>query len=251
MTHVVMTRFNVRVAAGAPAPGEAWLRDRIHWFERFTLPSMLAQTVPPDAWILFCDADSPDWLIERLPDCATIWRVSGVFTPSVAAEAVSAFGRPLITTRLDNDDAIATDYLEAVRREAPAEGFINFLHGLQLSGDRLYRRSDPSNAFLSRCEQHHAESVFADPHRSIIERHHVRQVKTVPMWLQVIHGRNWANEAIGIRTSCTNLRRFAVDANVTDRGIGGDRVRSTVRLASRVVRRPHRLVWAFRVLRGR
>ncbi len=251
MKHILMTRFNVVVAEGAQAPDEMWLRDRLRWFEAFTVPSVMAQTVQPDSWIIFCDAESPDWLVDRMPHSATVWRVQGIFTPTVAAEAVSDVEGPIITTRLDNDDAIATDYLEAVQRESPVEGFVNFPHGLQLAGERLYRRSDPSNAFISRAERQPVGTVFAVPHRSIIELYSVRQVKTAPMWLQVIHGRNWANAAIGIRTSGKQLRRFAVDARVTDRGVRIDRVSSTARLAGRVIRRPHRIVWALRLLRRR
>lgn len=180
-----------------------------------------------------------------------VQRVQGMFTPAIAAEAVSGVAGPLITTRLDNDDAIAADYFAAVQREAPIEGYVNFMHGLQLKEDRLYRRSDPSNAFISRAEQHPAGTVFAHPHRLIIERYGVHQVKSPPMWLQVVHDRNWANAAVGIRTSGMELKRFAVEAQVTDRGIRVDKLCSTARLAGRVIRRPHRLLWAARVIRGK
>ena len=246
-----MTRFNVVVAEGASAPDEGWLRDRLRWFESFTAPSIRSQTVQPDSWIIFCDAESPDWLIDRMPRFATVRRVQGIFTPAIAAEAVSGFVGPLITTRLDNDDAIAADYLAAVQRESPIEGYVNFMHGLQLKEDKLYRRSDPSNAFISRAEQHPAGTVFAHPHRLIIERYGVHQVKGPPMWLQVVHDRNWANAAVGIRTPGMELKRFAVDAQVTDRGIRVDTLCSTARLAGRVIRRPHRLLWAARVIRGK
>lgn len=248
--HIVMTRFNVHVPERAGAPDEAWLRDRLRWFELFTVPSIMAQTVKPDCWMIFCDAASPEWLLNRMPPFATVRPVRGIFTAAVAAESVSSFIGPLITTRVDNDDAIAIDYLEAVQREAPVEGYVNFMHGLQLSGERLYRRSDPSNAFISRAEAQAYGTVFAQPHRSIIEGHSVRQVKGAPMWLQVVHDRNWANAAIGIRTSGEHLRRFAVDAHVSDRGIRVDRILSAMRVAGRVICRPHRLVWALRVIRG-
>ena len=69
----------------------------------------------------------------------------------------------LVTTRLDCDDAIARDYLGRIRAEAADldSGFINFKHGLQLAGIRLYRRSDPSNAFISRVEQPPFETALA------------------------------------------------------------------------------------------
>lgn len=246
-----MTRFNVRVEEGAfEPPPESWLRKRIEHFERFTAASMAAQTVQPDAWLLFCDASSPDWLVARLEQVARVQLVEGAFGPDVAAGAVAGEDLPLITTRLDNDDAVARDYVEAIQREAPADGFVNFVHGVQLVDRRLYQRSDPSNAFISRAERSSAETVFALPHRSIVERHPVRQVKSEPMWLQLIHGGNVANAARGIRTSAATLERFAVQAEATDEGMRLDRVVSAARLGARVARRPHRIAWALRVLGG-
>lgn len=252
MPHLLMTRFNVRVEEGGfKPPPESWLRERIEHFERVTAPSVAAQTAPPDAWLVFCDASSPDWLVTRLERVASVQLVEGVFGPDVAAAAVASEAGPLITTRLDNDDALARDYIEAIKREAPADGFVNFLHGVQLVDRKLYRRSDPSNAFISRSERSSAETVFAVPHRLILERHPVRQVKSAPMWLQLIHGGNVANAARGIRTSAATLERFAVHAEATDDGMRMDRIGSAVRLGARVARRPHRIAWALRVLGGR
>ena len=69
--------------------------------------------------------------------------------------------------------------LGRIRAEAADldSGFINFKHGLQLAGTRLYRRSDPSNAFISRVEQPPFESPPALPHAFAIERYPVRQVE--------------------------------------------------------------------------
>ena len=252
MTHVVMTRFNVRVEEGAfEPPPETWLRKRIAHFERFTAASMAAQTVQPDGWVIFCDAGSPDWLVTRLERVARLQLVDGIFGADVAAGAVATDDLPLITTRLDNDDAFARDYIEAIQRQAPVEGYVNFIHGVQLFDRRLYRRSDPSNAFISRVEQRSSETVFATPHRLILGRHPLRQVKAPPMWLQLIHDANVANAARGIRTSAATLERFEVQAEATDDGLHLDRIGSAIRLGARVVRRPHRLAWAVRVLRAR
>ena len=47
MRHVILTRFNVRLTADAQLPCETWLRHRIELFERFTAPSIAAQSVQP------------------------------------------------------------------------------------------------------------------------------------------------------------------------------------------------------------
>ena len=249
--HFVLTRFNVRLGDASTPPDDEWLRVRLALFERFTVPSIESQDVPPDRWIVFVDVDSPDWLVSRLETAADIERVTGVFTPAIASEAVGSYDSKLITTRLDCDDAIARDYVGRVQAEATnlESGFINFKHGLQLAGDRLYRRSDPSNAFISRVEQPPFETVFALGHSLVIERYPVRQVSAPPCWLQVIHDANLASTVHGIRTTSAHLSRFAVADTVTDDGLALDRVRTTATLAGRVARRPHRIVWAWRLIR--
>jgi Putative rhamnosyl transferase len=248
--HVVLTRFNVRLDDQSAAPNAAWVRDRIPHFERFTEASVDAQSVHPDRWIIFVDVESPDWLITRLERTADVERVAGAFTPDVVGSAVGLVDSKLVTTRLDCDDAIAVDYLQRVRAEAETldSGYVNFLHGLQLADGRLYRRSDPSNPFISRVELPPFETVFAEQHQAIVERNPVRQVDAPPCWLQVIHGKNAASTVSGIRTKSSHLARFPVDAEVTDRGVLLDRPRTALRLAARVIRSRDRMVWLFRVV---
>jgi Putative rhamnosyl transferase len=250
LLHAVLTRFNVRLDEGARVPDEEWLRDRIRLFENFTVASVESQRVPPDLWVVFVDVSSPDWLVSRIEGVARVEAVSGAFAPPVARQAIEILDKKLVTTRLDCDDAIAFDYLQRVRAEAETldSGYVNFLHGLQLADGRLYRRSDPSNPFISRVELPPFETVFAEQHQAIVERNPVRQVDAPPCWLQVIHGKNAASTVSGIRTKSSHLKRFRVDADVTDHGVLFDRPRTALRLAARVVRSRDRMVWLFRVV---
>ena len=121
--HVVLTRFNLPNGGveGLIRAREGWLRDRVALFERYTVPSMLAQTRRPH-WIVYVDPESPAWLLER----TSTWRESGVLTPvfrpSVSREELEADlravvgtpGEVLLTTNLDNDDGLAVDFCERV-----------------------------------------------------------------------------------------------------------------------------------------
>jgi hypothetical protein len=253
-THVLLTRFNVRLDESARVPDDAWMRDRLARFEALTVPSVQSQTARPDAWLVFCDAESPRWLATRLGaiDGVSPVPVSGPFGPDVACHAVDTLecGGTMITTRLDSDDVIGVDYLAAIREAAAeGEGFVNFTHGLQLAERRLYRRSDPSNAFISLVERPPLRTVFIGKHHRLAAQGPVRQVRSPPQWLQIIHGGNIANVARGIRTTSRHTARFAVPLEVDDAGVAVDRVRTAAKLAARVMRRPHRLRWAIQVVR--
>ena len=192
-------------------------------------------------------AAEPVWIDEPFWD----------FVRPEIARRVTTEGK-LVTTRLDTDDAVARGFLGAVQEAARGIEFgaLNFLHGAQLHGTRVYRRSDPSNPFISFVEQGSEDSltVFVDEHH-LLDRHGpLTQVRTSPLSLQAIHDDNAANSVSGIRHPRL-LGCFATSSSPYPAGDGFevalDRVRTTLRLAARVATAPHRLRWAWRVLVSR
>ncbi|WP_040569141.1 glycosyltransferase [Microbacterium yannicii] len=214
VAHVVLTRFNV------PTPGfesvvrakEGWLRSRVALFERYCLPSMRRQVGARAEWIIYFDPQSPDWLRQWIDDVN-----DGVFTPvfrsSVSYEermadirrvAGRAPGRMLITTNLDNDDALASDFLDRVQR-AVVPGVrtaIYLADGLIAEAKRLYHRVDRDNAFCSVAEPWDAPgdppvTCWLRPHNRLGETMAVRSLRGEPGWLQVVHGENVSNRVRG------------------------------------------------------
>jgi hypothetical protein len=263
LSHVLLTRFNTRIDDNTPPP-EAWLRSRLELFDQYGLPSVTQQDVRPDLWLIFCDASSPAWFREvfpnRLPFWAEpVWLDRPFSTDSAAAAVAARIGTPwVITTRMDNDDCIARNYLGAVRNAfASSREFINFTAGLQYQGGRLYQRIDPSNAFVSLAEPTVGlTTVFIDRHDRVANHGPVRQVKAPSMWIQIVHGENLANSVHGIRVNPGGIAlRFAADLQLIDASrltLILDRAWTTLRLALRVISKPHRLKWLIQsVMPGR
>ena len=227
VTHLVLTRFNVRWIVG-PHDTE-WLAHRFDLFDRYCLPSMQGQTNQGFRWLVFFDEDTPEPFRSRI-DAYTDWPA---FTPvfigppssQVYDDAITAHldgaGR-LVTTRLDNDDALARDVVDRIQcavRPGPRE-FLNLPVGYVWHRGRLYRHSHPSNAFLSLSEPAEGfRSVWADPHEEASHVAPVRQLAGGPAWLQVIHEHNVSNRVRGRRDPADRVRvMFALDlgAEVTD-----------------------------------
>jgi len=270
--HVLLTRFNVRMRGTADQLPDSWLVSRLSLFEQFTLPAIRSQTKQPDSWLIFCDDRSPGWFRTQLggllpePHYEALW-VSEVFGGDVCSRAVEERirgGKYLITTRVDNDDIVARDFIQEVQAQFDEQErqFVNFTHGAQTTKGRMYLRSDPSNAFVSLIERrgsHPPLTVFIDGHDRLREHGHVAQVLTHPMWIQVIHGGNLANVVHGIRTDPRKvLKYFDVQPLMEEPRrleLETDRAISALRLALRISMRPHRLRWAARVfasdIRGR
>jgi hypothetical protein len=214
--HVILTRFNVRfvedprVASIGLDP--AWLTDRFALFERYCLPSVVAQSVQDFSWILFFDSATPRDFVARINALVRPHdNIHVFFSPelpiSTVQEAVRSVvpGRPewLLTTRLDNDDAIHVDFvsrLQAGQTFQRAE-VLNFPCGVILSEGRAYRWRDQSNAFISLLEPFDGFTTVLSIHRHVYahESYPVRQVADAPMWLQLVHGNNVSNRIRGFR----------------------------------------------------
>jgi hypothetical protein len=265
--HLIMTRFNVRPCAAAAAPDDLWLRHRLELFCRFTLPSLRAQTVKAFRWLVLVDSASPAWFLTELAESLGDERFevvpTTVFSPGAIVERhfslLRASGGYLITTRVDNDDAVARDFVASIQLSFSAQPweFVNLINGAQFCGGRVYAKSDPANPFISLVEHVRPHStpctVFVCQHEQIRSHGPVRQVKTHPMWLQVIHERNVANRVRGIRVEPqTILRHFNVDAQGGDHGQGNllwGQMLDVGGLVLTILRRPASAAKAWRIAR--
>jgi GT2 family glycosyltransferase len=209
--HVLLTRFNTRLTDGGAGPDDAWLADRLRLFETYCVPSVRRQTSRNFTWLVFFDAATPARWRSRFEALAGSAGFRPVFLDrpfdgGQASRAITRLGLDdapfLITSRLDNDDALAPHFVAAVQRAVrPRElEFLNFPLGYQLAGGRVYLRPYLAGSFASLVERR-ADGPWRTVHfvqHHLIGRHPVRQLRSRPAWLQVVHGTNLANEVRGI-----------------------------------------------------
>ncbi|SDB82504.1 Putative rhamnosyl transferase [Raineyella antarctica] len=220
--HVLLTRFNV------PTPGpesliraqDGWLLQRVALFERFCQPSVAYQDNRNFHWIVYFDPESPSWLLSWLHD----WGRDGLFHPilrtKISAEDLRTDLREIIsgptraallTTNLDNDDALAVDFVDHLQRAAAtiqsswtqddneARRIAMYVpNGLIRQGDLVYRRHDPRNAFCSVLEEWtDPVTCWTDWHNRLHLTMDEGFVGSPAGWLQVIHGTNVSNRVQG------------------------------------------------------
>jgi len=226
ITHVLTTRFNVRFAHSPSSSAHAlslqWLAERVGLFEKYCLPSVLYQTLKPDVWLIWLDRDSPpqlrEWARQWQAKCDFIRPVYvGAFDVPVAVESVREYADPsagwLLTSRLDNDDAIHPRFFEVLRRSA-VEGqreFLNVPRGLIVAGGKCYRKSIAANPFISFSEpSYEPRTVWAEQHGLLGSIAPVRQVALRDGWIQIVHGGNLSNTVRGVRVPASWLDRGCI-----------------------------------------
>ena len=208
---ILMTRFNL-ATPGREQPirlSRGWLERRFDLFERYCLPSVAAQTDRSFRWLIWFDEATPAPWRARIATLCDIQPFEPIFTGLFGAEGWRAGlgdldpASRLLTVRLDNDDALACDFVERLRQAAlprQAPRFFNFTHGLVRCGGALYALDHGSNAFIARLERAGtAETVMTVPHMAAATRAPVEQIGGAPAWMQLVHGRNVSNRIRGRR----------------------------------------------------
>jgi len=235
---VVLTRYNMEFGPRKTAKRWAspkrqrWLENRLDHFTTFCLPSLVNQTKHPDLWLLGFDGESPEAVqpvldaVKDYPWIVPVWQqgVAGVYEDKVLAFTREILARlpldrtHLITSRVDNDDAINRHFLEFIRAYSSAvvankcleDFWLAFPFGAFYSGTRCISYVYPNNPFCSRVQ---AVSILADDSRTVFEFQHARlflngckvflPLTEDPMWIRNYHGENLAVARIATR------RRFS------------------------------------------
>jgi hypothetical protein len=226
-THVIMTRFNMAMPqrdAIRKRPG--WLESRFDLFERYCLPSIAAQTTRDFHWVIYFDIETPASFRERIERCRAEFPFIPFYTPHFEAEGWprslrEIFGTDrtpwLVTSRLDNDDALSVDHVERLHghflEQGLEKGSVNFRNGFLLQGERVYALEHLSNAFAHHVEPWDEAAITCRGvnHLKLAEFGPVRQIGGAAAWLQVVHGGNVSNKVRGRRVSGEEARGLFPD----------------------------------------
>jgi hypothetical protein len=219
--HVLLTRFNL------PTMGferlvrakEGWLRERVALFETYCVPSVQAQTSQAFLWLIYFDPESPEWLKHRIQSHVEDKLYTPIFRTSVdEAELledirgrVTGENARLITSNLDNDDALSIDFVERLQQSVPSRGkkVVYLASGLVKSTSHLYLRQDRSNAFCSvACDWASPSSCWSDWHTLLGKNMSSLELYGQPAWLQVVHGLNVSNRVRGRLVSPSKYTRL-------------------------------------------
>lgn len=251
--HFIITRFNLNLYAQdknrMPTRTAAWLEHRFELFERYCLPSVAAQSCKEFTWLCLFDAATPEPYRRRIagyaarcPQFEAVYYDSAQalrLTESLRATllALKGAGRPgaaapelLLTTNLDNDDALAADAVELLRqalRPASGKRVYSFLYGYQYFTRARYalRMRYANNHFLSLAEPYdgnlmtiasytHSRAIFVLPTEFIRTRR--------GKWLEIVHEDNVSNDfRINIRIRLIPMLR---SCSFADFGLPGLRI---------------------------
>lgn len=219
--HFILTRFNILLwnkdKEGVPVRSREWLEHRFDLFEKYCLPSIIAQSCKDFVWIVLFDSTTPDIYKKKIElyqsDCPQLVPVyvepqnGRYFAQIFRREVVKRLSfKRIITSYLDNDDALSVRFIEDLQQRVATllDGtFINYTDGYQFYTDFKYvmQIQYPRNHFMSVVEEGNPATLktiygygshyYIDKIKDI----HIEKIKELPMWCEVIHEKNMGNDA--------------------------------------------------------
>lgn len=251
--HFILTRFNLRIWTkdknGKQTQTTEWLEKRFDLFETFCFPSVMNQSVQNFRWIVLFDAETPesfrakiDAYKQEYPPFTPYFIASQegrlfvrVFRKIVASQI--EVGDTVITTYLDNDDALRYDYMEEIQRLATQvddKTFISFKYGLQYFTQLNIATLVPfmNNHFISLVEKYEElgrlRTVFGYGSHIAIDSYkgtHTLYVTTPERaeWIEVVHENNMDNDIrmtfdTHLVTDCRKLRQeYGINLSLSPR----------------------------------
>lgn len=238
--HFLITRFNIITndehwkldKQNNPCLTSSWLSHRFELFESYCLPSIFNQSIQKFKWLIYLDIDTPDKYKSKFE----YWqRLAHNITPvyvkpkailvqqinSDIARLISPTCTHIITSRLDNDDALRIDTIEKIQYHFETTNSIslNFSKGYCLSlvsPSVLTKYNNPTGPFLSLKEKCHPmvpfKTVLCKKHVDFYTDQNHLLIEDGRYWLCLVHNRNLANELAGWPSfRQKDLRLFGLD----------------------------------------
>ena len=200
--HFILTKFNLHIyhTKGEANLGGEWLDHRFEIFNRFCYPSVMNQACTDFEWLVLFDEKTD-------AKYKTVIKQYRGFTPAFVRGIQGIKGiieghlkEPvdyLITSRLDNDDALARSYVECVQQQFTEQEFefINLDDGCQYHSEHIHAYKHNRNPFISLIEKYDGfKTVWCCTHGEIHQVGSVKRINTPrPQWMVVIHEKNALN----------------------------------------------------------
>jgi len=218
MIHFILTRFNLKLwprdKKGARIDREAWIVERMGLFEKYCYPSIKRQSCKEFRWVLLLDDSTPEKIVERLDKlreecpqmelCKVPVQYSQHFAELFQKYVQRGMGEAdkVLTTYLDNDDALSVDYVERVQAAAAkcqGRTVLTFAEGCQyFTGMRIATRvSYPNNHFITLVEDaKNARTVYGLGSHYFLKAGFDLKITQLEglCWTEVIHSDNVDND---------------------------------------------------------
>lgn len=217
--HFLITRFNLRnpewdvTKNNEKLLTDEWMEERMWFFENFCFPSVVSQSCQEFEWLLYFDSTTSDIFKHRIATLIAKYPFISVFfidgMPAFASEvknyinANTAQFPYIITSRIDNDDAIHREFIAVIQKQFKQQDFLvlDVIKGYSLQIKptvMLGKKEHIFNPFLSLIEVNKdPKTIWHFDHNHWKKETRVKQITYKRLWIAVIHEKNKINNFNG------------------------------------------------------
>jgi hypothetical protein len=236
--HLLITRYNVPLTgwdkdrSGQETRNAEWLAHRQILFENYCVPGIKLQTEKDFTWLIYCDPNTPANAlsmirksVEALPFVSI--RLADDYHACMRDidHTMSSAGKDyVITSRLDNDDGLAIDYIETVQSHfIPQHNTIlNLLngHGYNVRTHVITKmknmRHNHFGTLIEKCNPGGGHtSVRGYQHGSPPLHFKTIDIPSEGSWLKTFHERNLKSNAFGYPVFSNSISsKYGINNNV-------------------------------------
>lgn len=222
---LLITRFNIEFGFKNPKIYTSeYLAPRFHLFEKYTFPSVNNQTDKDFTWIVLFSTKTPQEFKDRIENLKQKAMVN--FQPVFVDRDDKTFFEKLnyipkknwvLSCRVDNDDMIANNYIEEMKKKfIPFDNtFVDFCYGYNYleSENKLnfYKcRNCHFIAYIEKVKDNEIKTVYFADHSQCGMVGKIRRTnnKKFPLWCEIIHTSNEANEFRGDVANSSQIQYF-------------------------------------------
>lgn len=217
MKHFIVTRFNLKVEDwktakdGSIVLTDKWLEERFKLFQKYCLPSVINQKNQNFYWLVFFDIETPVAYKKMIDRIAGEYKKfvplyidsNNSLQPSFKKyilEHIKDDDLYIITSRLDNDDAIHENFVDIIQKIAiqKKDTVIDIRMGYQMDisdNSCKYRRLYNSfNPFISLVENtKNFNTIISRKHQDWKNSDSILVYDKDPLWIEIIHKKNKLN----------------------------------------------------------
>jgi hypothetical protein len=225
MRHYIITRFNLGLYRTGGHDSDEWFEKRFRIFSDVTMPSLIKQTRRNFTHLILVDADSPE-KHKRILSSLESWSVAhdyrivllyiplaGNWRPKRYGERWSCAidyspmieymrdkSKTIVQTRLDNDDALMPQAIEAIQKHCVSKHgsyLIDFRNGYVIDtiNKKAYYAQHPSGTpFISLYQQSGEKitSIYDMTHQKMVKQY-LCNTRPDRIWVMNIHDHNVSN----------------------------------------------------------
>lgn len=211
--HIILTRFNLQYDKDSRIHIDSqWLDERFRLFEAYCLPSIIGQTATNFTWVILCSDQTPDVYKDRLTNYTLSYKNIDIhFCPfyedinqlyySIGLHYSVGYSH-LLSTRVDNDDMLAFDFVETLQSYinplTKEHTIFSFTNGIQWfeEKDIALTSSFKKNHFLSFYEPaNHIRTCIGLSHTEVPDNL-LETLENDGMWCEIVHSNNMCNSYV-------------------------------------------------------